>query len=209
MTIRIVHKERKRKIVTQLCLTLVDPTDCNPSGSSLCAVPQARNLEWVATPFSRVSSLPRDRTRVSCIAGRFFSTWATSKAPECFIGVRIWTWYQRKKSIKAVAHSLMKQKHKKSIPWRRKWQPTPVFLPGESHEQRSLAGYSPRGRRVGHDWSDLAHTHTQKSIPVYWDMCWNKGNGGKWSPSVGEIIKSLLLSEEAIMVRRSWVAIVV
>jgi len=30
--------------------------------------------------------------------------------------------------------------------WRRAWQPTPVFLPGESHEQRSLAGYSPQGR---------------------------------------------------------------
>ena len=33
-----------------------------------------------------------------------------------------------------------------SIPWRRKWQPTPVFLPGESHGQRSLVGYSPQGR---------------------------------------------------------------
>ena len=33
------------------------------------------------------------------------------------------------------------------IPWRRKRQPTPVFLPGESHGQRSLAGYSPWGRR--------------------------------------------------------------
>ena len=32
------------------------------------------------------------------------------------------------------------------IPWRRKWQPTPVFVPGESHGQRSLAGYSPWGR---------------------------------------------------------------
>ena len=39
------------------------------------------------------------------------------------------------------------------IPWRRKWQPTPVFLPGEFHGQRSLADYSPRVRkRVGHDW---------------------------------------------------------
>ena len=38
------------------------------------------------------------------------------------------------------------------IPWRRKWQPTPVFLPGESHGQRSLAGYTVRGvARVGHD----------------------------------------------------------
>ena len=31
----------------------------------------------------------------------------------------------------------------REIPWRRKWQPTPVFWPGESHGQRSLAGYSP------------------------------------------------------------------
>ena len=33
------------------------------------------------------------------------------------------------------------------IPWRRKWQPTPVFFPGKSHGQRSLTGYSPWGRR--------------------------------------------------------------
>ena len=46
------------------------------------------------------------------------------------------------------------------IPWRRAWQPSPRFLPGESHGQRSLVGYSPWGRRVGHDWSDLALTHS-------------------------------------------------
>ena len=39
-----------------------------------------------------------------------------------------------------------------TIPWRRKWQPTPVFLPGEFHGQRSLSGYCPWGRRVGHSW---------------------------------------------------------
>ena len=33
------------------------------------------------------------------------------------------------------------------IPWRRKWQPTPVLLPGKSHRQRSLAGYSPWGHK--------------------------------------------------------------
>ena len=38
-------------------------------------------------------------------------------------------------------------------PWRRKWRPTPVFMPGESHGLRSLAGYSPWGHRVGHDWA--------------------------------------------------------
>ena len=38
------------------------------------------------------------------------------------------------------------------IPWRRKWQPTLVFLPGKSHGERSLAGYNPQGhRRVGHN----------------------------------------------------------
>ena len=35
----------------------------------------------------------------------------------------------------------------KKIPWRRAWQPTLVFLPGESHGQRSLAGYSPLGHK--------------------------------------------------------------
>ena len=35
----------------------------------------------------------------------------------------------------------------RKIPWRRAWQPTPVFLPGESHEQRSLVGCSPRGHK--------------------------------------------------------------
>ena len=40
--------------------------------------------------------------------------------------------------------------------WRRKWQPTPVFLPGESQGGGSLVGYHQWGRRVGHNWSDLA-----------------------------------------------------
>ena len=39
----------------------------------------------------------------------------------------------------------------RKIPWRRKWQPTPVFLPGESHGRRSLVGYSP----WGHNESDM------------------------------------------------------
>ena len=44
------------------------------------------------------------------------------------------------------------------IPWRRKWQPTLVFLPGQSHGQRSLAGYNPWCHRVKHDWV-TEHTH--------------------------------------------------
>ena len=45
------------------------------------------------------------------------------------------------------------------IAWRRR-QPTPMFLPRESHGQRSLAGYSPQRWRVRNDWSDLACRHT-------------------------------------------------
>ena len=44
------------------------------------------------------------------------------------------------------------------IPWRREWQPTAVFFPGESHGQRSLAGYSSWGHRVGHDWTSDTFT---------------------------------------------------
>ena len=66
--------------VTQSCLTLCNSMDYSPLGSSVHRSFQARILEWVAIPFSRGSSWPRDQTRVSCIAGRFFTTWATGEA---------------------------------------------------------------------------------------------------------------------------------
>ena len=46
------------------------------------------------------------------------------------------------------------------IPWRRKWQPTPVFLPGESHGRWSLVGYSPRGRKESDTTEVTKHIHT-------------------------------------------------
>ena len=50
-----------------------------------------------------------------------------------------------------------------NIPWRRKWQPTPVFLPGKSHRQRSLLGYSPWGRK--RDGHNLATKQQQIMFP--------------------------------------------
>ena len=44
---------------------------------------------------------------------------------------------------------------------RRAWQPTPVFLPGESHGQRSLAGYSPRGHKESDTTEATEHTYTR------------------------------------------------
>ena len=64
-------------LVTQLCPTFSNPMDCSPSGSSVHEIFQARILVWVAISFSRGSSQPRNRTRVSCTAGRFFTCWAT------------------------------------------------------------------------------------------------------------------------------------
>ena len=45
------------------------------------------------------------------------------------------------------------------MPWRRKWQPTPVFLPGKCHGQRSLAGYIPWGRKDLDTTEQLSHHH--------------------------------------------------
>ena len=53
---------------------------CGPLASSIHGIFQARILEWVAMSFSRGSSQPRGQTQVSCIAGRFFTNWATRKA---------------------------------------------------------------------------------------------------------------------------------
>ena len=61
----------------QLWPTLCDPMDCSPTGINVHGIFQARILEWVAIPFSRESSPPRDQTWVSYIAGRFFTVWAT------------------------------------------------------------------------------------------------------------------------------------
>ena len=59
-----------------MCPTLCD-MDYSLPVSSLHGILQARILEWIAIPFSRRSSQSRNRTRVSCIAGRFFTNWAT------------------------------------------------------------------------------------------------------------------------------------
>ena len=122
-------------------------------------------------------------------------------------------------SIKVGAASLMAHRLKRlptmwetwvwswvgKIPWRRKWQPTPVFLPGKSHGRRSLVGYSLWGSKesdtverlhvidikVGHQWEYL-QWHADYfnvlhfSLLLMWDMSWvniwNKRNSAelKW-----------------------------
>ena len=67
--------------VAQLC-----PTLCDPMNYTVHRILQARILEWVAFPFFRGSSQPRDQTQVFHIAGRFFTSWATREAQEYWSG---------------------------------------------------------------------------------------------------------------------------
>ena len=53
------------------------------------------------------------------------------------------------------------------IPWRRAWQPTPVFLPGESHGQRSLVGYSPWGRKESDTTEQLSTAPDERAWGKY------------------------------------------
>ena len=68
--------KKKKSMFAQSCPTLCDLMDCSPPSSSVQGNLQARILEWVAMPFFRESSQPRDRACVSyasCIAGEFFT----------------------------------------------------------------------------------------------------------------------------------------
>ena len=67
--------------ISQRCPTLCSHTDYTVHG-----ILQSRVLEWIALPFSRGSSQPRDWTQVSCIAGGFFTSWATREAQKYWSG---------------------------------------------------------------------------------------------------------------------------
>ena len=85
--------------------------------------------------------------------GRGLPRWLSSKEPACNAGD---------------THS---NPWAKNIPWRRKEQPTPVFLPGKSQRQRSLVGYPPWGcRRVRHDWEIKHERGEEKYLRENWSL---------------------------------------
>ena len=77
-------------LVTQSCPALRDTVDCSPPGSPVHGTLWGRILEWVDIPFSRGPSWPRDQTQVSCIAGRFFTIWATRETVILTV-INLWT----------------------------------------------------------------------------------------------------------------------
>ena len=93
--------------VTQSCPTLCDPMDCSLSGSSVHEIFQARVLDWIVISFSRGSSRPRNRTRVSHIAGRRFTIWAatyesTNALRRKLHHVHLWAPFARVRTLKSL-----------------------------------------------------------------------------------------------------------
>ena len=86
-----LHLSGGRCSVIKLCLTLCDPTDWNPPGSSVHEISQARILEWVAISFSKGSSWPRDWTCVSCIGRRILHAEPPGKSIWVVTGQWFWT----------------------------------------------------------------------------------------------------------------------
>ena len=157
----------------QWCLILCNSMDCSPPGSSVHGILQARILEWVAMPCSRGSSQPRDQTQVSRIAAdslpceppwKPMNTGVGCPIPPSGdlpdLGIKLESPALQMDSCNpgfpdsSVGKESTPQCRRTGfdswvgkIPWRRKWQPTPVFWPGEFHGQRSLVSYSPWGHK--------------------------------------------------------------
>ena len=128
--------------------TPCDPMDCRPPGSSGRGVLLARILEWVAIFFFRGSAPPRVQTPVfcvSCMAVGFLTTeprgkpyfidGASGKEPACQ--------GRRCKDVGLIPGS--------GSPWRKEWQPTPVFLPGEPVDRGAWQATVHEVARVGHN----------------------------------------------------------
>ena len=116
-----------------------EPMDCSLPGSPVNGILQARILDRVAIPFSRGSSLPRNWTQVSWTAGEGNGTPLQYSSLENPMDGGAW---------KAAVHGVTEGQTRLSnftfiftfMHWRRKWQPTPVFLPGESQGWGSPVG---------------------------------------------------------------------
>ena len=124
---------------------------------------------WSGLPCPSPGDLPNTgiKPRSPELAGRFFTTEPPGKPTlhysPCY---RPWGHKEstRLRDFTSLTSSLHSLYH-----WRRKWQPTPVFLPGESHGQRSLAGHGPWSRREL-DMTEVTEHNWSKSLCLLWDL---------------------------------------
>ena len=162
----------------QLCLTLCDPIDGSPLGSPVPGILQARTLEWVAVSFSNAWKWKVKVKSLSCV--RLLTTpWtAAYQAPPSmgFSRQEYWSGVPLPSLVAQVVKRLPTMQETQfdpwvgKIPWRRKWQPTAVFLPGEYYGLRSLVGYSPWSHKEL-DTTEQLHSLTHSYIYVCVCVC--------------------------------------
>ena len=146
-------------VCAQSCPTLCDPMDCSPPGSSVHEIFQARILEWVAIP--TLGDLPNPGIQpvfLACpaLAGRFFTTVPPGVPHISTSGIIApygLPWWLRQKRICLQCGRPGFNPRVRKIPWRRAWQHSPIFLPGESPWTEEPGRLQSLGsQRVGHDW---------------------------------------------------------
>ena len=136
---------------TQMCLTLCNPVDCSPPGSSVRGISQPRMLEWVEVPsYSRKSSQPRDQNGISYLTGGFFITNATWEAHNRKL-------FFHKGKFAFLEHFLGTSR---PLTWRRKWQATPGFLPGEFLDRGAWQAIVRGGHKKSDTTERLSLTHS-------------------------------------------------
>ena len=133
------RKVKSESEVAQSCPTLCNPMDHSLPGSSIHRIFQARVLEWGAIAFSWMNNISLDKLFQE--RGLHRGENQDCSCPLHFPGLSRWL-SGKESTCQGKRHGF--NSWVKKFPWRRKWQPTPVFLPGESHGQRSLVGYSPK-----------------------------------------------------------------
>ena len=128
----------------------VTPVDCSLPGSSVHGIFQARVLEWVAISFSRDLPDPGIEPRSPALQEDSLPTELSGK-PNLLVTSKTISLFQSTCNCKTnllfmsrLSQSLLSATKRAIL---RKWQPTPVLLPGKFHGRRSLVGYSPWGRK--------------------------------------------------------------
>ena len=140
-------------LLTQSCLTLWDPMDCSLPASSVHGILQARILEWVAMSFSRGSSWLRDQTWVSCIAGRFFTIWATKETRFLLRGISRMDWLGGKWESFGGPVVRTTQFHYQVPSQGIKIPPATCGMPPAHKKKDFLGGHAERHPRQGlHEW---------------------------------------------------------
>jgi len=129
------------------CVRLSDPMDCSLPGSSVHGICQARVLEWGAIAFLEWGAIA-----FSDNAGDPSSIPGLGRSPGEGIGYPLQCSWASLVAQTVKTLTAMRETWVRFLGWedprKRAWQPTPVFLPGESHGQRSLGGYCPWGPKA-------------------------------------------------------------